>query len=345
MASADITSISMRTFLATSSDEPLNANRLKYSDRKLGEEFEVKSFLPPSGHGKAVNGFFHSPIAVGKALGFGESSKPPIHKPTPIPAAQMLSPGLTSNGILPEVTRRASGVRAKVAQSDEDNGRASSCSDQIADNEVSETMKSSEGSQGSQPDTSRIILVPTKWQVLYFVAHTNALRIKRTGCELQVTDTSNFPLFDIFQKPHCFRSTWILESYGRQVLVIVDASKSFSQRRRNEPQVFNVINSENEEMGNFITGDPFVIQNAEKAVVARYSSFEGTDPRLRNWQCILDGTGQEICILEHRRPNVYFVRFAPQIGYILKLMLLAASVQICTMNSPCHQRNPCCNLM
>lgn len=171
---------------------------------------------------------------------------------------QQQQTGFTTNGIIPELTHRTSSLKNKVIirnDDDDDNGRASSCSDRIADHEVSETMKSSEdGREDTLLNTQKITLVPTKWQVLYFVAHTKALRIKRTGCELQVTDSANFPLFDVFQKSHCFRSTWILESYGRQVLVIVDASKSFATRRRNEPQIFNVINSENEEMGNFITG-------------------------------------------------------------------------------------------
>ena len=151
----------------------------------------------------------------------------------------------------------------------DDDGRGSSCSDRVADNEVSETLKSSES--GGDRHRNKAILVPTKWQVLYFVAHTKALIIKRTGCELQVsfrgrysrresylrfqvTDTAGFPLFDIFQKSHCFRSTWILESYGRQILVISDISKTFASKR-NEPQRFTVINSENETMGYFATGN------------------------------------------------------------------------------------------
>jgi len=293
-------------------------------------------------------GLIHSPAAVSKAFGFGEpsgSKSSVIHKPTPINLGQIMqnNSGVTSNGILPELTRRTSAVRAKITTSDDDDGRQSSCSDRIADNEVSETMKSSEDGRDSR-QMQRVMLIPTKRQVLFFLAHTKALRIKRTGCELQVTDTANFPLFDVFQKSHCFRSTWILESYGRQVLVIVDSSKSFAARRRNEPQTFNVINDENEEMGNFITGDPFIIQNAEKTVVARYTSFESeNDLRLRNWICILDGTGQEICKLEQRKPNVYIVTFFGQLGFSLKLMVLAAAVQI--VASPNNQGKACCNVM
>ena len=69
MTSADITALSMRTFLASEADEPLNPNRLRFSDRKLGDEMEIKSFLP-NGHRTSM-GLLHSPAAVSKAFGFG----------------------------------------------------------------------------------------------------------------------------------------------------------------------------------------------------------------------------------------------------------------------------------
>uniref|UniRef100_A0AC34F0K5 Uncharacterized protein n=1 Tax=Panagrolaimus sp. ES5 TaxID=591445 RepID=A0AC34F0K5_9BILA len=267
------------------------------------------------------------------------STKPShlIHRPSPLNG----STGVTSNGIIPELKSR---VRNKTTASgnmnSDDDGRGSSCSDRVADNEVSETLKSSES--GDRIPRSKGILVPTKWQVLYFVAHTKALIIKRTGCELQVTDAASFPLFDIFQKSHCFRSTWILESYSRQVLVISDVSKTFASRR-NEPQRFTVINAENETMGFFVTGDPFIIQNSERATVAHYNSFNAPESRLRSWHCVIDGTGQEICMLEHRKRDTYVVKFSGQLGFSLKLMVLAAAVQIAA--TPNMQTKSCCTLM
>ena len=66
--------ITMQTFLAASatSDEPLNANRLRYNDRKMCDELEIKSLLPNSEHHhrrSIANSILHSP--VGDAFGFG----------------------------------------------------------------------------------------------------------------------------------------------------------------------------------------------------------------------------------------------------------------------------------
>uniref|UniRef100_A0A7E4W0H5 FHA domain-containing protein n=1 Tax=Panagrellus redivivus TaxID=6233 RepID=A0A7E4W0H5_PANRE len=402
----------MRTFLSAV-DEPLNANRLRLVDRKLGSECESKSFLSNGGpssssgigsgtalvttgkkksfgssaHVPGVNGLLHSPVAIGHAFGFGfgpgrpgqfiEATTSAIIAPKPTKPSALNghanghSNGVTSNGILmtdlpsrshirqsnstqppmmsdPTSNGFEADIEAMTKQhrhvSTEDEGRASSCSDRAADNEVSETLKSSENGNGyhNQYTHDRTVLVPTKWQVLYFVAHAKALRIKKTGCELQVTDTANFPLFDVFQKSHCFRATWILEAYGRNVLVISDASKSFTTRK-NETPSFTVTNSENENMGHFVMGDPFIIQNGEKAVVARYTSFESSEPRLRNWQCILEGTGQEIAMLEHRKPQVYIIKFSGQLGFALKLMVLAAAVQIAATTNA--QSKACCTIL
>lgn len=39
-------------------------------------------------------------------------------------------------------------------------------------------------------------------------------------CPFQVTDSIDFPLFDIWFEPDCSKSNWVLESYGKTVLLI-----------------------------------------------------------------------------------------------------------------------------
>uniref|UniRef100_A0A915EFS3 Uncharacterized protein n=1 Tax=Ditylenchus dipsaci TaxID=166011 RepID=A0A915EFS3_9BILA len=73
------------------------------------------------------------------------------------------------------------------------------------------------------------IVVPTKFQVLNYVANAKSLQIRRTGSELQVTDSTGFPLLDVWLKTSCFRrgSSWVMESYGRTVLLMTDMEKSW----------------------------------------------------------------------------------------------------------------------
>lgn len=71
----------------------------------------------------------------------------------------------------------------KSASRDQDNGEEnlSIVSDNAADNEVSETM------DGSPYNTQKMrFIVPNKWEVLFYVANVQYLRIKKTGIELQV---------------------------------------------------------------------------------------------------------------------------------------------------------------
>uniref|UniRef100_A0A0N4ZS03 TLDc domain-containing protein n=1 Tax=Parastrongyloides trichosuri TaxID=131310 RepID=A0A0N4ZS03_PARTI len=66
-------------------------------------------------------------------------------------------------------------------------------------------------------------MAPNKNQILQYLASSNYARIKGgKGNDIQLTDISGFPLVDIWKKSECFRSKWILESYGRTILQIVD---------------------------------------------------------------------------------------------------------------------------
>jgi hypothetical protein len=83
------------------------------------------------------------------------------------------------------------------------------------------------------------------------------LYIRRSGTELQVTDSTGFPLLDIWQKRNCFRTTWVLEAYGRTVLLLHSLGSSWklwaNQMRKTAP-VLEVENDEGELLGYFIVG-------------------------------------------------------------------------------------------
>lgn len=72
-------------------------------------------------------------------------------------------------------------------------------------------------------------------------------------CMLQVTDSSGFPLLDVWLKRSCFRSTWILEAYGDTVLRMENTAKSW-RARKTDPSTLAVINSEEETLGFFVVG-------------------------------------------------------------------------------------------
>uniref|UniRef100_A0A0N5C6R0 TLDc domain-containing protein n=1 Tax=Strongyloides papillosus TaxID=174720 RepID=A0A0N5C6R0_STREA len=70
-------------------------------------------------------------------------------------------------------------------------------------------------------------MAPNKNQILQYLATTNYGKIKgRKGNDIQLTDITGFPLIDVWKKSECFRSKWILESYGRTILQIVDFDSS-----------------------------------------------------------------------------------------------------------------------
>lgn len=96
-----------------------------------------------------------------------------------------------------------------------------------------------------------------KEQILNYIANTSSLYIRRSGTELQVTDSTGFPLLDVWQKRNCFHTTWILESYGRTVLLLHTAGrpwKLFANKMRKSLPVLEVESSDEELLGYFVVG-------------------------------------------------------------------------------------------
>lgn len=82
-------------------------------------------------------------------------------------------------------------------------------------------------------------------------------------CKLrcQVTDSIDFPLFDIWEEINCDKSTMILESYGRTVLLISKSSTvGCISGNKSEPPLVAVNDWNGDLFGYFVPGKlPFRI--------------------------------------------------------------------------------------
>ncbi|GMR36518.1 hypothetical protein PMAYCL1PPCAC_06713, partial [Pristionchus mayeri] len=161
-------------------------------------------------------------------------------------------------------------------------------------------------------------IIPSRQQVLFYLSSSSSFHVMRADREIQITDTSNFPLFDIWaEKIWCGGSLWVMESYGRRVLVIADLPSSLSRRRAGVTQ--SVTDWNDTLIAHFLPGDPFLIQNAQRETIIRCNSMCNIDGRRDTWECILEEAGREAARLENG-----LLRFTPHIGFQLKLLIVAA---------------------
>lgn len=192
-------SMGLRSFLV-SNDDPLSANRLRMIDRRSGQ-VEAKYLLEESVvsspmFGIVQNGRANSSIVSKATVPVGTfdvrrdkvldelETEPFTSRSAPAYANGNLRKGsVTSHRSNGSIKQRAAIVRSASRDNDEEN--ASVVSDNAADNEVSETM------DGSPYNSQKMrFIVPNKWEVLFYVANVQHLRIKKAGIELQVTPIS-----------------------------------------------------------------------------------------------------------------------------------------------------------
>uniref|UniRef100_A0A914ZU61 Uncharacterized protein n=1 Tax=Parascaris univalens TaxID=6257 RepID=A0A914ZU61_PARUN len=169
--------------------------------------------------------------------------------------------------------------------------------------------------------------MPNKSQVLFYLTDASLLRIRKTGTELQVTDSIDFPLFDIWIESDCVRSTWILESYGRTVLLISESSSfgCFFSRKKSEPPTVVITDWNGDLFGYFVPGNPFLVEDSDKQTVAKLIASDAGNGRGLSWMCILECSGREIARLD----DYTTIRFAnDMIGFQMKLLTLAAFVRL-----------------
>uniref|UniRef100_A0A1I7Y6H5 Ig-like domain-containing protein n=1 Tax=Steinernema glaseri TaxID=37863 RepID=A0A1I7Y6H5_9BILA len=180
---------------------------------------------------------------------------------------------------------------------------------------------------------------PNKSQVLCYLSSAPTLHFKKTGKDLQVTDSSGFPLFDIWVKMDCFRQSLVVESYGRMVLLLTDNTNLFGvSTRKSEPPTITIHDWNGETFGYFVPGDPFIIENAKKITVAKLINLEIADSRSSGvWQCVLEGSGKDVATLEDCKT----LRYAGNVGFQMRLLTLAAAVRIAAMRRA-QPRSRCC---
>ncbi|VDN22906.1 unnamed protein product [Gongylonema pulchrum] len=157
--------------------------------------------------------------------------------------------------------------------------------------------------------------MPNKSQVLFYLSDASLLRIRRAGTELQVTDSIDFPLFDIWMESNCAKSTMVLESYGKTVLLISESlGIGCLLRRKSEPPV-----------------------DSDKRTIAKVLATENAYGRATVWVCILEGSGREIARFEDYS-TIYFTKDVG--GFQLKLLALAAFARLAA--TECIQTQSCC---
>ncbi|KAK6016118.1 hypothetical protein OSTOST_18403 [Ostertagia ostertagi] len=148
---------------------------------------------------------------------------------------------------------------------------------------------------------------------------------------LQVTDSSDFPLFDIWvESACCGRPVWVIESYGRRVLVLSELSRRGAMsflplmslfRRRARLAAQSVIDWNGDLIGYFLPGDPFLIQDNNRGLIGRCVRMESDNGAC--WQCFLEGSEREVARLERGH-----LRFASDVSFQLKLLVLAAMARV-----------------
>lgn len=179
--------------------------------------------------------------------------------------------------------------------------------------------------------SKKSFIVPSKSQVLFYLSTSRHLRIHHTGCEMQVTDSADFPLFDIWAESACCgRPVWVIESYGRRVLVLAELTRRGVTsllpvmslfRRASILAAQSVVDWNGDVIGYFLPGDPFLIQDNNRGLIGRCVRMEGESGAC--WQCFLEGNDREVARLERGH-----LRFAPDVSFQLKLLVLAAMARV-----------------
>uniref|UniRef100_A0A0N5AD85 TLDc domain-containing protein n=1 Tax=Syphacia muris TaxID=451379 RepID=A0A0N5AD85_9BILA len=182
-------------------------------------------------------------------------------------------------------------------------------------------------------------LMPNKSQVLFYLTEAHILRIHRTGADLQITDSIDFPLFDVWTDSFCSKTTWIIESYGRTVLMISEKNQTpwcFLGRSRTLSVVVTDWNGDI--FGHFLPGNPFLIRNTNAQTIAKLITKQHAEAGKAMWVCISEKSGCEIASLE----NYSTITFTEvSVGFHLKLLVLAAFIRLTAVRLP-KSRNYCC---
>uniref|UniRef100_A0AC35UH98 Phospholipid scramblase n=1 Tax=Rhabditophanes sp. KR3021 TaxID=114890 RepID=A0AC35UH98_9BILA len=192
-------------------------------------------------------------------------------------------------------------ANSEMSHSDEEDERAN----REVENLI--TMTSDHSSPHyNQPLRQRAVgMAPNKTQILHYLFSTSLIKIKASGNDIQLTDSTSFPLIDVWRKTECFSSKkMILEAYGRTILFITDTDALTTnmcplfcgstsnlpiEEQYNDIELVNghmtrsmnvkhstITSYDGEIIGYFASGNPFLIYDKQKQVVARLE-IRGTD--------------------------------------------------------------------
>uniref|UniRef100_A0A7I4Y4J1 Phospholipid scramblase n=1 Tax=Haemonchus contortus TaxID=6289 RepID=A0A7I4Y4J1_HAECO len=304
----DSTGIKMRSF-----GEPLSANRLRHSDRHA-ELLLRRPLMAPSTSSEGMNGdvvpMATTPAMPTQAANGGAhyiySRRETPSETFPPPPTEYCETLNEHTGVV-----ESSSIIQPCSSREQD--------DTDIEDEIVNTFR------------KKSFIVPSKSQVLFYLSTSRHLRIHHTGCELQVTDSADFPLFDIWVESSCCgRPVWVMESYGRRVLVLSELSRrglvSFLPlislfRKRARHAVQTVIDWNGDLIGYFIPGDQFLIQDNSRGLIGRCVRMDQENGSC--WQCFLEGTDREVARLERGH-----LRFVPDVSFQLKLLVLAAMARV-----------------
>ncbi|VDD85195.1 unnamed protein product [Enterobius vermicularis] len=184
-------------------------------------------------------------------------------------------------------------------------------------------------------------IMPNKSQVLFYLTEAHVLRIHRTGADLQITDSIDFPLFDVWTDSFCAKTTWIIESYGRTVLMISEKSRNaWCFMGRSRPPSVVVTDWNGDTFGHFLPGNPFLVRNTNTQTIAKLVTKQNAESGKSIWVCISEKSGCEIANLD----NYCDITFTEvPVAFHLKLLVLAAFVRLAALRVPRSKTYCCCS--
>lgn len=189
---------------------------------------------------------------------------------------------------------------------------------------------------------------PSKTQVLFYLGGALNFRLKRVGTDLQITDADDFPLFDVWLDMDCCRCTWVVEAYGKVVLLMHEEAASASAQCCSPARRSILVTDWNGDVFGYLQpGDPFLLQTAEKQTVAKLvphglgggvavgvgGNTESATSSTRSlpvgekrlcWLCVLEGSGRHIARLE----DFDFIQYNKDVAFQLKLLTLAGIIRL-----------------
>ncbi|KRX92894.1 hypothetical protein T4E_4828 [Trichinella pseudospiralis] len=186
--------------------------------------------------------------------------------------------------------------------------------------------------------------VPNKSDVLKYFAKAAKFRIKSIGSEIQVTDLSDNPLFDVWYSLNCSFRVWTVEAFGKPIL-LMNEPLSACDYATQETRIY-ITDWNGDPFGSLVPGEPFYVHDADDRPVSRLvritavnhdansvslqldSEVESNECDTVRWQC-LSGDGVHLASLT----DSYLLHFCDNLTLHLKLLTLSAMIRTISQDS------------